>query len=288
VHHPRRRWWRRGLGALVALAAGLGTWAFVIEPGRLVVRRETLELPGWPADVAPLTVALVADLHVGAPFVDAAAVAQLRERVDALRPDVVLLAGDLLVGHEPFAREVGPAEAAATLADWKAPLGVYAVLGNHDWWADGPGTTRALTAAGVRVLENEAVRLERGGGAVYLAGLADAWTRFPDAGAALAGVPEGVPVVAFTHNPDVFPELPARLTVVLAGHTHGGQVALPLVGRPIVPSKYKQRYAAGHVVEDGRHLFVTTGVGTSIFPVRFGVPPEVVVLRLTSQGRLRR
>jgi hypothetical protein len=282
VHHSRYRGWRRALGALLGVGALLAAWAFVVEPGRLVVRRQTLELPGWPADVAPLTVALVSDLHVGAPFVDADAIARLRAEVDAQKPDVVLLAGDLLVGNEPLAQQVSPDEAASTLTGWTAPLGVYAVLGNHDWWVDGPGTTRALERAGLRVLENEAVRLERDGGAVYVAGLADVWTRTPDADAALAGVPERAPVVAFTHNPDVFPDLPARFVVVLAGHTHGGQVALPLVGRPVVPSKFKQRYAEGHVIEEGRHLFVTTGVGTSVLPVRFGVPPEVVVLTLTS------
>ncbi|MCU0700666.1 MAG: metallophosphoesterase [Myxococcaceae bacterium] len=283
VHHSRPRRWARRAVAVVALATlGLGTWALVLEPSRLVVRRHTLSLPGWPRSVAPLSVALVSDLHVGAPFVDAAAIARLRATIDELRPDVILLAGDLVVGHEPLATELSPAEAAATLTGWTAPLGVYAVLGNHDWWTDGEATTQALTDAGVRVLENEAVRLERAGGAVYVVGLADAWTRTPDAARALAGVPDGVPVIAFTHNPDVFPELPARFSVVLAGHTHGGQVALPLLGRPVVPSKYRQRYAVGHVVEDDRHLFVTTGVGTSVFPVRFGVPPEVVLLTLTA------
>ncbi|MDX2013185.1 MAG: metallophosphoesterase [Myxococcaceae bacterium] len=285
VHHSNRRRWVRGLLAIVTVCGvALAGWALVVEPSRLVVRRHRLALPGWPPAVAPLSVALVSDLHVGAPFVDAQAIAHLRATVDALRPDVVLLAGDVVVGHEPFATELSPAEAAATLAGWTAPLGVYAVLGNHDWWTDGEATTRALADAGVRVLENEAVRLERASGAVYVVGLADAWTRTPDAARALAGVPDGAPVIAFTQNPDVFPELPARFSVVLAGHTHGGQVALPLVGRPVVPSKYRQRYAAGHVVEDDRHLFVTTGVGTSVLPVRLGVPPEVVLLTLTSQA----
>lgn len=277
---PMRRGLKRAAVVVAVVGAGLAGWAFVIEPGRLVVREETLRLPGWTGPA--LTVALLSDLHVGAPFVDEEAIARLRAEVDARRPDVILLAGDLLVGHQPFAREVGPDEAAKTLAGWQAPLGVYAVLGNHDWWVDGDGTTRALQRAGLRVLENEAVRLDRPGGAVFLVGLADLWTRTPDAAKALANVPLGVPVVAFTHNPDVFPALPARFSVVLAGHTHGGQVALPLLGRPVVPSKYRQRYARGLVVEDGRHLFVTTGVGTSVLPVRFGVPPEVVLLTLTA------
>jgi predicted MPP superfamily phosphohydrolase len=94
-------------------------------------------------------------------------------------------------------------------------------------------------------------------------------------------------VLAFTHNPDVFPQVPHRVALTIAGHTHGGQVALPFVGRPVVPSKYGQRYAIGHVVEDARHLFVSPGIGTSVVPVRFQVPPEISVLTLRSADDAR-
>ena len=138
----------------------------------------------------------------------------------------------------------------------------------------------ALTAAGIRVLENEAVRVGRDGQELWVVGLADLWTRRPDPAGALRAVPDGAPVVVLTHSPDVFPTIPARVALTLAGHTHGGQVVLPLIGPPIVPSDYGRRYAAGHVVEGGRHLFVTTGIGTSIVPIRLGVPPEIAVLTL--------
>jgi len=263
-----------GLGLL------LSAWGFVIEPSRLVTTQATLALPGWPAPLSGFKVALVSDLHIGAPFVDADTIAAVRARIDAWQPDLVLIAGDVLVGHEPGAKAVAPVDAAAMLRGWSAPNGVWAVLGNHDWWVDGEGTTRALEAVGVRVLENEAVALETLRGRVWLAGLADAWTRKTDAARALSFVTDDAPALAFTHNPDVFPTLPARFSIVFAGHTHGGQVRLPLIGRPVVPSEYGQRYAAGLKVEDGRRLFVTTGVGTSVLPVRFGVPPEVALLTL--------
>jgi predicted MPP superfamily phosphohydrolase len=118
---------------------------------------------------------------------------------------------------------------------------------------------------------------------VWVAGVGDLWTRDVDFGSALRAVPEGEPVVLLTHNPDVFPGVPARVALTLAGHTHGGQVALPLVGRPIVPSKYGQRYAYGLVIEEGRALFVSPGIGTSIIPVRFRVPPEISMVTLTGQ-----
>ena len=112
--------------------------------------------------------------------------------------------------------------------------------------------------------------------------MADLWTRTPDIPGTLKDIPDDDPILLLTHSPDVFPDIPARVSLTLAGHTHGGQVNLPLVGRPIVPSKYGQRYAAGHIIEQGRHLFVSTGVGTSIIPVRFRVPPEIQILTVSS------
>lgn len=277
---------RRVVRLLVVLAGvglSLGVWGFFIEPARLVATEATLALPGWPARLSGLRVALVSDLHVGAPFVDAASMARLGARIDAWQPDLVLIAGDLLVGHEVAAHPLGPVEAAQPLRGWSAPLGVWAVLGNHDWWVDGPGTTRALEAVGVRVLENEARPIDSSRGRFWLAGLADAWTRKTDADRALSFVTDDAPVLAFTHNPDIFPTLPARFCAVFAGHTHGGQVRLPLIGAPVVPSEFGQRYAAGLVIEGGRRLFVTTGVGTSVLPVRFGVPPEVALLTLVAE-----
>ncbi len=122
--------------------------------------------------------------------------------------------------------------------------------------------------------------MQRDGAALWLAGIADLWTRTPDIDKALAMVVDDGPVLMFTHNPDLFPRVPARVALTLAGHPHGGQVDLPLLGRLVVPSEFGARYADGHVVEEGRHLFVSSGVGTSILPVRFRVPPEVVVLTL--------
>ena len=118
----------------------------------------------------------------------------------------------------------------------------------------------------------------------WLAGVADLWTRSPDIEGTLKQVTDEEPVLLFTHNPDIFPEVPPRVSLTLAGHTHGGQMNLPIFGRPVVPSQYGQRYAFGHVVENGRHLYVSGGVGTSIIPARFRVPPEVVVLTLDSAG----
>jgi hypothetical protein len=278
-----RGWKRRVLLVLLAaLAAGvaLAVWAFFVEPGRLVVNRAEVRLAGLPPALRGLKVAAISDIHAGSPHIGLEKLRLLVEESNRLQPDLVVLLGDFVIQDVVGGEFIEPEATAESLRGLRAPLGVFAVLGNHDWWLDGGRVTRALAGAGINVLENDAARVERGGQGLWVAGLADLWTRQPDAAKALAAVNDDAPVLLLTHNPDVFPEVPARVALTLAGHTHGGQGCLPLVGRPVVPSKFGQRYAMGHVVEDGRHLFVSGGVGTSIVPVRFRVPPEIVLMTL--------
>jgi predicted MPP superfamily phosphohydrolase len=136
----------------------------------------------------------------------------------------------------------------------------------------------------VVVLENDAVRVERDGQGIWIAGVGDRLEGNPNITTALAkpltSTENGAAVIVITHNPDIFPSIPARVALTIAGHTHGGQVALPVIGRPITPSVFGERYAVGHVVEGPKHLFVTSGIGTSILPVRFRVPPEISLLTI--------
>ncbi len=272
---------RAGLVVLSAILLS-GLWGFVIEPNRLVVHETPLALPAWPEALDGLRVALLSDLHVGAPFVREEKLARVVAETNAAAPDLVLLLGDYVVGAEPGARFIPPEPIARALSGLRARLGVYAVLGNHDWWYGGERVAAAFTAAGIPVLENEVKELHDRGQPLWLAALADQSTRPQDVAGTLAKAGAG-PLIAFTHEPDVFREVPARVTLTVAGHTHGGQVTLPIVGRLVVPSSYGQRYAIGHVEEYGRHLFVTTGIGTSNIPVRFGVPPEIAILVLHPQ-----
>ncbi|HEY9282189.1 MAG TPA: metallophosphoesterase [Pyrinomonadaceae bacterium] len=272
--------------ALLAVAALLALWAFVVEPDRLVVREVALGLPRWPAEAGELRLAVVSDLHTGAPHVDAAKLDRVVEEINGLRPDAVLLLGDFVISGVAGGEFVGPEMTAERLKGLRSSHGTFAVLGNHDWWEGGERVWRALEGAGVRVLENDAASFAHAGRQVWLVGLADMWTRKPDVRGSLSKVTDDAsPVFVLTHNPDIFTEVPERAALTLAGHTHGGQVRLPLLGRPVVPSGYGQRYAAGHVVEGSRHLYVTTGVGTSIIPVRFRVAPEIVLLRITAAPR---
>jgi hypothetical protein len=260
----------------------LAAWAFVIEPNRLTVNEVTINLKDWPPAFERLRIALISDLHVGSPYIDSAKLQRVVETTNATQPDLILLAGDFMVtsGKEST---VEPEIIAEGLKNLQARFGVFAVLGNHDWWYDGERVRAALSRVGIRVLENDVARIEYEGHTLWLAGIADAWTRKPDIAGTLQKVADDGPIIALTHNPDIFPDIPARVALTLAGHTHGGQVSIPFVGRPQVPSQYGERYAIGHVEEGNRHLFVTPGVGTSILAVRFRVPPEISILTLTAQ-----
>lgn len=260
----------------------LGVWALFIEPRRLVVNYTDIALARWPRNAPPLRVALLSDLHVGSPHWSTSRIGELVARTNAEKPDIVLLAGDYIIDGVVGGTKVDHEAIAEAISGLHAPAGVVAVLGNHDWWNDGQRMRRALESQGIIVLENETHTFVHHGRQYAIAGLADAMTRQPEPAQTLARSPKDVPVIALVHEPDVFRSIDDGAAITLAGHTHGGQVNLPLVGRLVVPSAFGERYAAGHVVEDGRHLFVTTGVGTSILPVRFGVPPEIAILTLRS------
>jgi uncharacterized protein len=276
--------WRVTLILLVILGlpAGVALWGFMLEPARLVVHRTDITLPHWPARLKGLRIALIADLHGGSPYITFDKIRRVVRETNAAHPDLVLLAGDFVTGEraQVGGRFMPPEVIAPALRGLHARLGVFATLGNHDRWFNGPRVQDALEQAGIRVLENDAVRVEGNGAALWIAGIGDLWTGHPDVAAALAKVSDDAPVIALTHNPDIFPEIPARVALTLAGHTHGGQVVLPFIGRPFIHSPFGERYTHGHVVEGSRHLFVTTGIGTSIVPARFGVPPEIAVLTL--------
>jgi hypothetical protein len=265
---------------LLCLLAFLALWAFVIEPSRLVLRETRITLPSWPAGLKGLRIAAISDLHAGSPYITTEKIHQIVEKTNAAQPDLILLPGDFVIQGVKGGNFMEPEVMASALKGLRARFGVFATLGNHDWWYNGQRVKRSLENEGITDLENEAAMIERNGVALWIAGIGDKWEGAPDINMALARVPDGATVIAFTHNPDIFPSIPTRVALTIAGHTHGGQVALPIVGRPIVPSDYGERYAAGHIVEGSKHIFVTTGVGTSILPVRFRVPPEISLLTI--------
>jgi hypothetical protein len=277
-----------GAAGVVGGATLVAGYAGAIEPGlRLVVTEYRLTPPGWPRDFS-LAIAVIADPHAAEPYMSAARIEEIVSTTNGLAPDLVVLLGDYEANHRFVTRSV-PGETWAKLwAECRAPLGVHAILGNHDWWFHLPRIRAALDAAGIPAMENDAVRLVHGDRPFWLLGLGDqiAHIRAPghfegvdDLPGTLAKVADDAPVLLLAHEPDIFVEVPERISLTLAGHTHGGQIRL-FGYSPVVPSRYGNRFAYGHIVEGGRHMIVSGGLGCSIAPVRLGVPPEIVLVRL--------
>jgi uncharacterized protein len=293
----RRKFFRfaAGLGAFGASTVGYG---FGVEPVlRLRVARYHILPPQWPADFQ-LTIAVVADLHACDPWMSLQHIEAIVEHTNALKADIVVMLGDYVAGHHHVTRIIPANEWAAVLAGLKAPLGVHAILGNHDYWddktvqRDGQGPTvsrRALEAVGIPVYENDATRLTKASRPFWLAGLGDQLAYVParrfrpvrrigvdDLTATLAKVTDAAPVILLAHEPDVAMRVPARVALQLSGHTHGGQVRL-FGWSPVAPSGRLLAY--GHI-RTKCDVIVSGGLGCSIMPFRLGVPPEIVLVTL--------
>lgn len=292
---------------MVTGVTGLSGYALGYEPFSVTETHYRLTPQGWPAGLR-LRLAVIADIHACEPWMNAGHIRGIVARANALAPDAMLLLGDYVVAHKWISGRVPAGDWAQALAGLKAPLGVHAVLGNHDWWDDkisqrrGHGPVEAhvaLSAAGIRVYENDAVRLSKEGQPFWLAGLGDQYAflgrgsqvRYSrgvdDLQGTLAKVADDAPVVLMAHEPDIFPRVPPRVALTISGHTHGGQIRM--FGQiPFTPTGRREPYAYGHFVERGterfpkgeRNLIVSGGLGCSVLPVRLGMMPEIVVIEL--------
>jgi predicted MPP superfamily phosphohydrolase len=283
----RRRLIVGGLG-LAGLGASTAAYTAGIEPFDLRVTRYRLTPPGWPASQR-LSIAVIADLHAGGPNMGRAQIRDVIDATQAERADLIVVLGDYFATHRFITEHVPPAAWAAELKRLSAPLGVHAILGNHDWWYGIEGTRRAFAGVNMPVLENDALLLGEPGARFWLLGLGDTiafrlgrgrFRGIDDLPGTLARVTTDDPVLLLVHEPDIFPNVPNRVALTLAGHTHGGQIRVPFVWQRYVPSRYGARFAYGHIVEGGRHMIVSGGLGTSYVPARFGVPPEIVRIEL--------
>ncbi|MDX2115522.1 MAG: metallophosphoesterase [Planctomycetota bacterium] len=284
---------RAFLARTAAGAAGLAgsarmARAALVEPGELCVRRYTVRVRGLARSLDGLKVVQISDTHVG-PMVPDRFTSEAVRVALKLGPDVVVLTGDMFESvHGDVERRSGLF--APLTARGAGPRAVLGVLGNHDWYGDGPRVARALTALGVRMIDNGRVFFDgvsrrvvdeepRHGGCVAFAGLGDLLGDVQDVRGAFGGVGADVPRVLLAHQPDTL-ELAAlrgvRIDVSLCGHTHGGQIRLPMMGPLIVPSRFGRKYEGGLVESPVGPAIVSRGVGMSGLPLRVGVPPEVV------------
>ena len=290
---------RRHFLTLTAATAGAGLIgaadALAVEPGfSLILKEWTVEHPDWPSAAPPLRIGILTDIHAVEPWMSAHRIGSIVERLNAQKPDVIVLLGDYVNGLRPryYTREVPIAEWIAPLQTLRAPLGVYAILGNHDLWShQAPDIRRAFWKTGIVLLENTALKVSRGREHFWIAGLYDqlnAESRgVRDLEATLRHITDRAPVLLLAHEPDIFDHVPASVTLTLAGHTHGGQIYIPFIGRPgfFADNARYARYAYGHFEKDGRHMIVSSGLGLSHIPIRFMVPPEIAIVTLRHSER---
>jgi predicted MPP superfamily phosphohydrolase len=241
-----------------------------------LARRLTLAIAGWPK--TPLRIAFLSDLHAGAHADDVARLGAIVAEAAAHKPDLALHGGDF-VNMQPFGGgRLAPQVIAQILARLDAPLGRFAVLGNHDYLYGADDITTALQDHGIAVLNDEKRLLRHAGNEIALIGLPDARELRAAGRALLSGLSAERPTIVLAHDPFWFAHVPAGPHLTLAGHTHGGQIRLPLIGAFTNASRAPLRWSLGHIVEQGRHLYVTSGIGTSGIPLRIGVPPDFAVI----------
>ena len=259
---------------LFLMLAGLALlgWSYRTATADPVVRETRAALSDWPAGERPVRALLISDIHVAGPDMPPARLERIVARINALRPDVVLIAGDLVSDKRTATRIYALPEAIAPLAGLRPRLGTFAVLGNHDHWRDAEATRAELRRAGVTVLTNAAASA----GPLAIGGLDDAYTDHDDLAATMGALGDVAGAkILLSHDPDPFPRVPSSVGLMVAGHTHCGQIRLPLIGAISTMSDYGERYACGRIDEAGKILIVGAGLGTSILPLRLGAVPDV-------------
>lgn len=288
----------RGPGPIGWLALGLiscawffGVWAFLWEPQQLVIRRIETTAETWSGPA--LRIGIISDTHTDGPHMSLSRLSSVVQQMNAEQPDIVLLLGDFVAGfaargERSQAEQAAIAQGLQAFSALRAPLGVHAVLGNHDWAYDGSYVEAQLRAAGVNVMENDRRLITRPGGAFWLGGLADYESQRTQPSYSITlGDQEGrlpvspaAPVIVMSHWPDAFAVAPGSVALTLAGHSHCGAVNLPFFGRLAAASDGSRRWPCGLYEERGGKLYVSGGLGVSILPVRFRQPPEITVLTL--------
>jgi uncharacterized protein len=264
-----------GLALAVILLGARGYWNATRDP---IVRLASIKVANWPKGAPPVKVLLISDVHIAGPDMPPSRMIAIVEKLNALKPEIVLVAGDLISDKRLATHIYTVPEALAPLAHFKAPLGVVVVMGNHDHWHDEAGFQAEIPKAGLILLANSAIKR----GPLVIGGVDDDFTHHANIAATYAAMDqlEG-PRIVLTHSPDIVPKLPARVALVAAGHTHCGQAFLPFSDQPISDvTRYGARFRCGHKVDKGQDLVVTGGLGTSGVWMRFRAPPDAWLITL--------
>ncbi len=288
VSNPsRRRFLKTGGMVMAAGAIGSFGWSFLVEPQLVGVSRRVFAVRGLHPSLDGLTIVQLTDIHLG-PWSSTGFVEGVVEQTNALNPDLILLTGDY-VHQSP--RYIVPV--IELLKGLRPQIGMMGTLGNHDWWEGGPLMQREFQRAGIPLVDNSRMFLtpdrhlvSEATEGLCLAGVGDLWTDRVNFESALHGVPPSMPRFLLSHNPDVAEDArlalpPYRVELMISGHTHGGQIRVPVLGSPVVPSRYGQKYAQGLVQGPSCPVFISRGVGMSLLPLRLACPPEIALIKLS-------
>lgn len=282
---PRSRAIRLFLMSILVVILMLCTKAWHDTMADPIVRTADVELSRLAPDASPLRLLVVSDLHVAGPDMPPSRLERIVRQANALKPDIVLIAGDLISDKRLATRKYSYREALAPLELLTPRLSVVAVLGNHDHWRNADLARGELARVGVIVLNNSAMMV----GPLAIGGLDDDFTGHADMRGTVAALRQlnGAPIM-LSHSPDPFPDMPQDIGLMLAGHTHCGQIQYPWGGSPATMSRYGERYACGKIDEHGQTLVVTAGLGTSVLPFRFGTMPDMWLITLKPSGEVVR
>jgi uncharacterized protein len=270
--------------AAAAGAAALGIDSVLIEPNRPEILRREIHLHRWSPSLNGFTIALISDFHYD-PHFSVHPLHAAIGMVNDLNPDLIALCGDFvtlpLMSHrdKPAAAAVEPCS--LLLRQLKARFGVWAVLGNHDYFSDPDRITDTLCSQGIRVLANESAAIEINGARFWLSGVNDVTSETADLDAALHNVPVNEATVLLAHEPDYADDVAPlrRVDLQLSGHSHGGQVRLPLLPPLYLPDLAK-KYVWGLYRIGALTLYTNRGLGTVGLPIRLNCPPEITLITL--------
>lgn len=271
------------IAIILVIIASLFGYAYFIEPRRLVIHEETLKIPNWSGNLNGFKIVAISDIHGGSNHVTEEKLKQLVEKANAQSPDIIVLLGDYVsqTDGKRSALKMPIETVAENLKGFQAKYGVFAVIGNHDWWYDDKKVQAELERIGIKVLENETAAIQVGNETISIWGIEDLWRNRKVPADAFEKIADKKNILAITHNPDSLLSTPNAISLMIAGHSHGGQVNYPFYGAKAYVND--PRFMAGEAVVDGKHVFITTGIGTSIVPLRFRVPPEIAVLTLFAE-----
>lgn len=290
-----KKWLKRiglGLTAIGVLISLIAAYAYFIEPRQFVVVEDTLAIPNWNSTLNGFKVVAIADIHTGSNYAPPERLRLVVEKTNEQNADLIVLLGDYVSeskrgrnrnapeGADGTELKIPASEIADNLRGFTAKHGVYAIIGNHDWYHNEQRIDRELERVGIKVLNNEVAEIRVGDETIKLWGIEDLWKNRRVPTEAYDAITEKRNVIAITHNPDSLLIAPAGFSIMLAGHSHGGQINFPIFG-PFAPFN-DRRFMDGHAEVDGKHVYVTSGVGTSVIPFRWRVPPEIAVVTLNS------